>query len=882
MGLAQNGEGFFLVFRDPEKAALVIERLSAQAHRDVEPIVRAMFDFAPAADAGLARLERFLKAFGSQGSMFAQFESVPVLAKLLGTLLSTSQHMGDLLVQNPELSTLVVDPSELLAVHTVDDILGEGRRLVALSSSYAHRLDRLRFLRQMHLVRLAAVDLGDLAEQEEIWGGLSDLAEALILLTRDVAWDHFRKNAADLPEVCPLFAIGMGKFGGRELNYSSDIDLVFGMPDSVNEQIEDRCMKFAEVWRAALADRMGRGDLYRVDLRLRPFGSQGPIVSRMKVLERYYTDYSEPWEHLAMVRSKMIGADEESCSRWDALRNACVYTGARSEAVVASLLKMRARSEQIGSPDDLKRGSGGIRDIEFLVQINQMLQGKAHVELKGLGTVPAIRQLTDLELIEDRVGRELSESYQYLRKVEHRCQIVGNIQTHELPSDPDARTAVAWSLGAKTSHALESSLDVTRAGVRAIYDSVFNPVSEVETERDPTLLYWLKGLPGEDKFLRSLDENLSSLARVTKIVHEAPALLPMLRQSVSVTEQVLSGEIDDQRDPRSRFGGAGGGNAESGMTRAMRNGWARAAVRKLLIEDLDGGAELSAHLDACVWALSEAWGDGYSVVALGSLAAEEMTPTSDADVIVFIDESVDRAEAERQLQKTLQEIKRYRGLGIPLSVDMRLRPEGRVGRLAVTYPAFERYQAEFMETWERFALGRSRLILGCDRAAELAGKAAYDRPITREELDELVAMKARIESERLNPRTRLRHVKLGFGGIDDITWLCQLWLLRDHSLFNGTPPVRTADRLALLTAGGVFTAVEHDILSSAHSFLTELRWRLYLKGISDDIMPENPDRLARLADAFGLSDPNEILALFERHTHRVRAIFDENLSRLLS
>lgn len=858
------------MFADETRARALADRICTKMNRPIRDDLWRLFGVWPNADDGLARFERVVSSMTGPGAFADQFIAIPELAAGVVGLVCLSSHATDVLTQNPELAGLLLDPGALSTIRGREDVIAEGRRMLCHTSGYSHQLDRLRYIKQERTLLLAAQDMGNLIPQPEIWRGISELAAGLIQLALSVSWNQFRKRG-DHPEVCPIGVGVLGKLGGLELNYSSDIDLVFVMGEGI---AEPDARKFCELFRSALADRMGRGDLYRVDLRLRPFGSQGPLANPMPAIERYYENYAEPWETAALVRSFMIAEQPGLTDWWDSLRRRTVFAGHRTEMFLGNLLSMRRKAESSVGPGDLKRGPGGIRDVELTVQAAQILNGDRNPELQGRPTVAMLKEAGTLGVIDPAMAERLSQNYIFLRTVEHRIQMVSNQQVYSLPDDELARRVVAFSLGYGSAIPLETELSARRSEIRRDFEAVF---SGIEGDGDPADgLDWL-----EDRYRSAVAENATSRDRLQAIATEAPALIPQFALAAGILDQTVSGEVEEPVDPRERFNSLRAHYSRDEMARALKSGWLRSCVRAVLDPQTPFGPEFTAHLDAAVEVLALHWGPACTVIALGSYAAGEVSPNSDADVIVLTTEE-GREAAERGVQSSLVELGRLKSAGAPFELDFRLRPEGRNGRLAVTPEGLRRYAATFMEPWERFALGRSRVAYGQGAVIEAVNEVAYGDPLSDDEFAALLHMKDRIERERVKPGLRWRHIKLGSGGIDDINWLLQLGMLaRPESLDLSRPiPLTTPERAKFLVGTGLLDIVEQEILTDGHAYLLDLRNRLSFLGIGDDVFPENPDKLAILGRPFGEEDPNKVIERHQRTVERIRTVFEEGMARM--
>lgn len=866
------------MFADEKKAQELIDRICMKCNRSVEDDLWRFFEDWPNGEEGLARLDRIAGAMTGAGVFVDQLTGMPELASIFVAVICTSSHLTDIIIQNTEFVSLLFDPEVLGRQWSRDEIIAEGNRLLESSSSYSHSLDRLRFLKQEHTLILAAQDIGNLLPQPQVWLGISELAVAIISLAQEVTWNQFRKKGS-FPDRCPIGVGVMGKLGGLELNYSSDVDLIFVIGDGIDE---GDARKYCELFRSAVADRMGRGDLYRVDLRLRPFGSQGPIVCTRATIEKYYAQYAEPWEQLALIRSFLISPDLEMIEWWDKLRERVVFIGARSEMALENLLKMRRRAEDQVDQSDLKRGAGGIRDVELSVQVMQLLNGANHMELQGRSTLEMLEAGADKDLIDKEISYSFTENYIFLRRLEHRVQILANQQVYALPDNLALRDVVARSLGYHRAGALVDEILVRRGEVRRGFDTIFAPFLGAVESILGDQLGWLNSVKGGSGYTRAVLENTSSRLRLDQIMHGASSLVAQLQHSSGVLDQIVSGEIQETVDSTERFLALVKKYDRLEMSHALKEGWLRAVSHSFFVEDSNLGLLLAMHFDAAIGVFAKHWGESVSVVGLGSYAAKEMSPASDADLLVLVGDDSEREAVERSLQSVLIELGKLRGLGVPFEVDFRLRPEGRNGRLAVTAEGLRRYAATFMEPWEKFALGRSRVVFGGDFSASILREVVYGDSVSDEEYASLLHMKNRIERERVKPGMRNRHIKLGSGGLDDVVWLGQLWMLRRADAVQKLDeiPVRMIERLQLMRNERFLDIVEYDALKEGFEFLMKVRAKMYLLGIGDDLFPENPMRLGLVGEMFGVSDPNAMLALYGRHTRRIRGIFEEGVSRL--
>ena len=316
---------------------------------------------------------------------------------------------------------------------------------------------------------------------------LADLADVCceIALAEAQAWAEARFGTpiASNGASCAFSVIGMGKLGGRELNAGSDIDLMlfyetddgFVVPPSPSvgaHTLHEHFTRVAQRFVATLDEATEDGVVWRVDLRLRPEGTRGPLVNALAATERYYETWGRTWERAALVRARPVAGDPAFGERLLGALAPFVWRRAVNPSVVDEMGAMlgRARAEAgIGVDDDLKIGQGGIREVEFFAQSLQLVWGGREPRVRGANTVEALRRLRARGFVTEREERELSDAYYFLRRLEHRVQFATGQQTHSIPRDPAMVERIARSLGYDGADPLLREAYRVRAGVgRAI------------------------------------------------------------------------------------------------------------------------------------------------------------------------------------------------------------------------------------------------------------------------------------------------------------------------------------------------------------------------------------------------------------------------------
>ncbi|KOC90102.1 bifunctional [glutamate--ammonia ligase]-adenylyl-L-tyrosine phosphorylase/[glutamate--ammonia-ligase] adenylyltransferase [Winslowiella iniecta] len=346
----------------------------------------------------------------------------------------------------------------------------------------------LRLFRRHMLVRIAWMQTLAYSNTEQSLQQLSVLAETLIVTARDWLYQACCKdwgtpcNAEG--EAQPLLILGMGKLGGGELNFSSDIDLIFSYPENGVTHGGRRELDNAQFF-TRLGQRLIKvldqptvdGFVYRVDMRLRPFGDSGPLVLSFAALEDYYQEQGRDWERYAMVKARLMGDKDD---RWSQelrqMLRPFVFRRYIDFSVIQSLRNMKgmiAREvRRRGLTDNIKLGAGGIRETEFIVQVFQLIRGGRERSLQLRSLLPTLQSIGALNLLPASQIEQLHHSYLFLRRLENLLQSINDEQTQTLPGDELNRTRLAWAMGFVDWAGLHIALDAHMAAVRAIFDEL--------------------------------------------------------------------------------------------------------------------------------------------------------------------------------------------------------------------------------------------------------------------------------------------------------------------------------------------------------------------------------------------------------------------------
>jgi glutamine synthetase adenylyltransferase len=474
-----------VAFEQPKRAAQLWARwrgdgLQAELFDRFAPTLAEALQRAPDPDRLLVNCDRWLESLGATLTYYRLFAETPHALKPVLAVLGASDYMADTLLQNPELSEILLDVRLLTRPRPRSEMRRDLSRLLRACTSYWMQLDRLRAFKQQEYLRITALDLLGKATLTETMRALSDLAD----VCADAALEASHRELAAQQGVAGehgFCILAMGKWGGRELNYSSDIDPIFLYRDAPRlvgaKDPTQYLLKLAEMVVKALSEPMRRGIVFRVDMRLRPEGRVGTLARSVSSALHYYETWAEPWERQAMLKARPCAGDLQVGEQFLERLQPWLYRPSLSETDFAEIVRLRERAEaqaraRNAYETDLKNGWGGIRDIEFSVQALQLMLGGRLPRLRTPATLDALQRLKHARILAPDEARALQDAYIFLRTAEHRLQLQFGHQTHLLPTEPKARARLAKLMGFADPDAFEQTLARHRAVARAFRERV--------------------------------------------------------------------------------------------------------------------------------------------------------------------------------------------------------------------------------------------------------------------------------------------------------------------------------------------------------------------------------------------------------------------------
>lgn len=476
-------------FRNVDEAKARLQALSGPTNSAelLHRFVRTISEMADA-DELLVDFSRYVQRAGDRAKLFQFLIENPRAIEMLVKLFAGSRYLTETLMREPGALRQLVQHRLLADLKSREDFIAAALASVSSESTFAEKLDALRQYQRSELLRIGVCDAFGLVDFRAATVQLSLLAEGLIEAC-------LRLIAEDMKiETTGFTVLAMGKLGGEELNYSSDIDLIFlaRSAEGSKSAHDANLLPLAQRLIKSLQDSTSEGFLYRVDMRLRPWGRAGELLVRFPAYLDYLQNHAELWEKQALLKARCVAGDFELGTKLLREASRLIY-GQPSQTVCSSIRKAKTEIEQQlkrrgKSFGEVKSGTGSIRDIEFVVQSLQLIHGQRVKHIRTTNTLDALVRLADTDLIQADEYRYLTDGYLFLRTIEHSLQLLHNLQEHSLPEDMKELAALARRLDFRDGEHLLLHYRQHCHAIRSVFDKyITDPPDRADgTEADLT------------------------------------------------------------------------------------------------------------------------------------------------------------------------------------------------------------------------------------------------------------------------------------------------------------------------------------------------------------------------------------------------------------
>lgn len=489
LGFSDPGKAYRNVLLLREGPAFVHQTpRSRKLFQEIFPRLFEEIIASPDPDAALNRLESFLAAQGSweafQSLVKIDVSSISVLVAVF----ANSEYLSRMLVSRPHFLQNLIEARKMSYAGTCAKFTRELSDALEHAVDLTEKLDALRRFKHQEELRIGMADLLANAKLTTVFHDLSKLAEVCLEAALNLAAAETAKRFGSPGSIAGLTVIGVGKLGGRELTYGSDLDILFVYSESsaaappTGLTVFEYFSKVAEKTISYLSTLTREGFVFRVDTRLRPTGSKGPLVQSMEAFRNYYASQAETWELQALLRARCVAGDRIVGSEFTSSIQELIYRKQDQVALARDIIAMRKKmEEEVGKETpiryNIKQGTGGIVDIEFLVQYLQLLYGRDCRWVRVPGTYNALRALHKHKLVANEFYQVLRRAYLFMRQLESRMRIISNQATSELSRDPGKLLPIARRMGysddgSSSGMKLLQDYEMLSRQVRLIFDSL--------------------------------------------------------------------------------------------------------------------------------------------------------------------------------------------------------------------------------------------------------------------------------------------------------------------------------------------------------------------------------------------------------------------------
>ncbi len=877
----------------------------------------------------------------AEGPLPDAIQSFPLGEAALLHLFAVSSICAARIVQNPELLLWLSQPEICRQGRDHIEMTNELYR-AAKTDVAVNNFQILHRWKNKEMTRIALRELANAAALEETTAELSQLAEICV---REVFAHWNAKFRESFGSPTADFAIlALGKLGGHELNHSSDVDLIFLYSEegelSPRLSYHQWFNRLAKTILETFSTRDPEGALFRIDLRLRPEGSTGPLARSLESMENYYAGFGETWERIALIKAREIAGSRELAYEFLRQHQPFIYPRSPTPDLLDEVanIKRRIEREALGTDEldrDVKLGRGGIREIEFVVQTLQFIHGGRHAFLQETSTMKALRALAELELIPRKEVVDLDRAYRFLRQVEHRLQIEAEQQTHTVPRDPVALKRLARSLGFDSANEFSTALKKTRQNVRSIFDRVISSAPAEGALPD------LRLFKDEKSAVRSLEDLLKPtsashvaprtkqifgklrpilLAQMAKaadpdavlnqfvrfveayglrgllfeLLATNPTLLELMIKTLDasrfagdllIRRPQLVEEITRDKNfnqPRSiaehcaRLESFGSSATNLDPVRAYR----QRQLLRIIMRDVLGVAEASV-----IFAELSDLAESCLTFTNKLLSGENVTIVAlgkfgGGELSYGADLDVlFVGEEPRAAQNLVAAVTQPSSEGTIAAVDARLRPDGEKGPLVAPLAAYESYYRDRAQLWEIHALTRARPISGQLQDAYLEMVQRIWRGVGQQSdlFAKIDNMLERIRRERGSSSDFL-DLKTGTGGMIEAEFLVQALQMRSGIWEPNW-------QRALIALREIKIVSDRDASNATQSYEVLRRAERALRRFENknvSTLPSAPEEQEKLAKRLGYKDVDLFAKQYRAARETIHALYDRSIKARLS
>ncbi len=816
-------------------------------------------------------------------------DSFLIYLEIILKISAYSNYLTDIVVRNPEFLTRFLSSDELHKNFSFDVYREELKSKLQIFKSLDKKLDAIRRFKRMHILRIGLRDILRLCDIEQSMREYSDLTRAILESVFELSL-KINKEKSKI-ELIPDYAlISLGKFGGNELNYSSDVDLICvydNPPEKDSSNVLEFYDKVVKDFIQICSDQKDGNSLYRIDFRLRPDGKYSPLARSISYYQIYYETYGRDWERQMLLKMNFCVGSKELFVRFYSMLQNFVYPRTFFEPPQSFVKKFReVQKEKFDDESlskNLKHFSGGIRDVEFSVQVAQLLYGGKFQELRTPNTIEAIINLQKKGLIDHKPAKDLIDAYKFLRRIENFIQLMDDRQTHSIPEDEDKFQNLIKFLGFSSKSEFNKKLNQVRKIVQKHYrkyleldneeKEAINVNIRIKTPDKPDIENKIQSINDviennmrfhsvwdKETLIKNFEKNLIKhiensakpesfiqnflkfllQVKTSSQIHELlnnksllKLLFEILENSEPLTNKLItnplifdfffSGRVFEKIRIQEYFSSFDVNEIERFLFSIMINRF----NHNLKSEEV--GELLSEFIDKLIEDIStknqnslKIDNKDFVIIGLGSYGTKEIHFKSDIDLLFIFKSDINSEKAEKFSRKVLGDIRDKFKLYDFFHSDSRLRPEGSISKLSWTIDELKKYINERMRIWEFQSYTKMRMISGNPQLFYVLETHIKERIKNLESnyiASEIKRNKDLIRKEKIQLETDEIDLKNSPGGTMDIQFLTQFFILTNPDEFFRTG-LSTAQLLKLLSKKNPDKSFLFNLLFKNYQLLT--------------------------------------------------------------
>ncbi|MEW6507826.1 MAG: hypothetical protein AB1432_08800 [Bacteroidota bacterium] len=824
-----------------------------------EPLIKCLeheagkFHFDNSSESNLLRI---LNSLYDKKSFIQEITKYPHHPEILISITANSNYLTDIVVRNPEYLYQLFDQEYIIKDFNNEELIREVDNGVRRYNSFNAKLNYLKQIKKRFTLKIGIADILKLIDFTTTTRQLSILANVLTSRLFNICYEEIEAKYSISLDKNKFCLCSLGKLGGNELNYSSDIDLLLfydenELYDAINKEYHELLSETSLLFIKSSSEITDKGYLYRVDFRLRPDGKYSPLCKSLNDYIKYYETRGEDWERQMLIKLNFITGSHTLFNNFRNFLKPYIFPISYSQPLKEQIHKIKKKIELSNSDkENVKLFKGGIRDIEFSVQALQLINGGKIPELKTGNTIEAVNSLCLNKLLSNKEKKIFLDAYYFYRKIEHFLQLMNDTQTHLIPESGDMQKKLSMFLGFGSVSEFKMQLNQHRKDVRKIYESIIStgdnakaPVEEVKfkdktraikswnylssgigiygrkefdqrtvslfEEFSPNIFEYLKKSSAPDRVLDNFVKIIRSvtptsiwyaelcdklfLKNILSLCEFSDRTINLLVIDKPCSEQLLTRKIF-QDISIEELSKWTYNQLQFYLSARFSLGLLK---QEILSETIAGYLinrikNLLAQTDTNL---------NFFIAGLGSFSSSTLSFASDIDLILVAESELEAVEKEKSyltLTGLLQEKLK------PLALDFRLRPEGKRSQLIWSIGKFNEYIRTRAKVWELEAFSKLSFIYGNESLfnslTETVIKTAENLPAEMIR-NEIKIMDKKIKTELLGYNGYLFNIKKQSGGLATVDFIIDSVILSNKDILKRAIGVKRYKLFGLLAKG---------------------------------------------------------------------------------